>query len=75
MFWLFAIITGFLMASVAIFWLLTLAFRRHWVWGVVSLLLPVTLIAFSLTHYEQCKQPFWTLLAGSIILSAGLLFR
>ena len=51
--------------------LLVKAFQESVGWGLASLLVPLVLIVFVVTHWGECAKPFFIYLVGFVMLVIG----
>ncbi len=67
-------ILGWGVAIVGVLWVVVLAFQENPLWGFACLFLPpVGGLAFTFTHWADCKTPFFIQVAGSALIFIGSL--
>jgi hypothetical protein len=56
-------------------WLIVLAFRKHWLWGLLSILwiAPVPFV-FGIVHYGRAKKPFLWYTGGLAAWTAAIIW-
>jgi hypothetical protein len=59
---------GLGIAGLGLLWLIVTAFRRHFLWGVASLLPPFALL-FALTHVRKARWSLAVLLLGGAVMA------
>jgi hypothetical protein len=48
-------------------WTLVAAFRVHFMWAVLIVIMPLTLFVFALMEWETAKKPFVWWMAGVVL--------
>lgn len=57
------LILGIAISVIANLWLVVVAFRTSFLWGVASLLVPMNIV-FVVMHWQEARRPFFTFLIG-----------
>lgn len=55
--------------SLSLVWLIIQAFRRHYLWGLAVLFLPIAQIVFAVAYWDRARRP---VLVGLVSLTAFL---
>lgn len=53
------------------FWLLLIAYKKHILWLLACLFIPVASIALVISNWENAKKPFLIQLAASVLICIG----
>ena len=64
------LVAGFILAGIAMAWVLIHAFRQNWLWGVVMIPLPFLGIVYAVMNWRECKIPFFLYFAGLLLISS-----
>jgi hypothetical protein len=62
---------GVMMILAGHFWIVVAAFRKSFLWGATSLLVPVIVVAFVFAHWGRVAKPFGLYVAGWLIMLVG----
>jgi hypothetical protein len=65
---------GLLLAAVGWVWMLVLAFRTRWTWGVLVLLVPPAALVFGARHWRRSRVPLGLFLAGLLIAASPAVY-
>ncbi len=62
-------ILGWVVAISGVLWIVVVAFQDSPLWGFACLFLPpFGGLAFTFTHWSECKKPFFVQVVGSVLI-------
>jgi hypothetical protein len=67
--WVTAI--GLIIILVGHFWIIVVAFRESLLWGTASLLVPVVVLGFVISHWHRVAKPFGLYVVGWLTMFLG----
>ena len=65
---------GLALAAVGWVWMLVIAFRTQWWWGLAILLVPPAVLIFIPRHWPRTKPPLGVILAGLVVSAAPAIY-
>jgi uncharacterized membrane protein YczE len=62
---------GLIMILVGHYWIVAMAFQKSLLWGAASLLVPVVVIGFVISHWDKVAKPFGLYIVGWLTMLLG----
>ncbi len=62
---------GLIMILVGHFWIIVVAFRESLLWGTASLLVPIVVLGFVISHWDRVTKAFGLYVVGWLTMLLG----